>query len=97
MFPKSTMLENHLRYNHFPPVGYEWIGPAQAAITAVEEDDPYRPIDVPGGGTMKAGYIVEGLHLEGFIEYPEDDLSIEERVTCADCGRAFCDHPDHGG
>ena len=98
MFPKYVMLLDHLRYNHYPPVGQEWLKPAEEAITAVGVEEPDRQIDVPGGGTMTAGWIVESLHLDGFIEYPDDvdDLSIEEQVTCADCGRAFCDHPDHG-
>lgn len=73
MVGKEMAMEYHLRHNHFPPVPKEMV---PMCIEAAETygDDPDRLIDLPEGTTWKGGTqapvwaIVEGHHLEPFVE-----------------------------
>jgi hypothetical protein len=67
MFPRRTMLEHHLRYNHFPPVSVVFTSAAEQAIDAVNADDAERRVNLPNGITLHAHEIVEQLHLESFL------------------------------
>jgi hypothetical protein len=78
MFPRSTMIEHHLRYNHYPPITTP--GAVDIAIQAIELceqglDD--NEIVIEGRGRVvapdssepvTATEIVEHWHLEGFLE-----------------------------
>lgn len=73
MFETSMKLslENHLQYNHFPPVSLDFVEIAERAIDACNAEDFHRPIDLPNGRCLTAIDIVEGLHLTDYIEWSE--------------------------
>lgn len=68
----------HLTSNHFPPVPTTMVEPCIQAIDAIHEDDAERLIDLPeetswrGQSKAPAWAIVEGHHLEAFLESDED-------------------------
>lgn len=64
----GAALDDHLRFNHFPPVSTEWVPACENAIDAVIEGEPEAEIDTPWGGVMRAHRIATGLHLGAFIE-----------------------------
>jgi hypothetical protein len=74
MFSRTVMLEHHLRYNHFPPLSTELVEYAESAIDACNEGDWDREITLigpQGVAIVRAGDLVEGLHLDCFIEGDE--------------------------
>ncbi len=60
----EAALADHLTANHYPPVSTDWVPHCIAAIEAVQEDEPERVITK----RFTAGYVVEGLHLDAFLE-----------------------------
>jgi hypothetical protein len=72
----------HLTSNHFPPVPATLVPVARAAIAAANMGDWQQMIPFPDGfpkAELTAGEIVEGLHLEAFLDDPE-------LYECAECG-----------
>ncbi len=67
MFSRRTMLEHHLRYNHYPPISVSFADVAEQAIDACEFGDDERKITMPNGVTLHAHEIVEQLHLDSFL------------------------------
>ena len=63
LLSQDAALADHLQHNHYPPVSLDWLPHCIDAIAAVQEGDAGRIIR-----GMTAAYIVEGLHLEAFIE-----------------------------
>lgn len=67
----------HLRANHYPPVPSSMVQPCLDAIIAVNDWDPYQEIELPegvgykGGNTAPAIAIVQGHHLEAWIDNEE--------------------------
>ena len=67
----------HLRANHYPPVPSSMVQPCLDAIIAVNDWDPYQEIELPegvsykGGNTAPAIVIVQGHHLEAWIDNEE--------------------------
>ena len=68
----DTTLEWHLKGNHFPPVHSDFIPSAKKAIEHVNSRQGQTPITMPNGITKTAYEIVEGLHLDAFLD---DDLA----------------------
>lgn len=73
--PLDVALVWHLQSNHFPPVHTDFIPVAKQAIAAAVEawvvDDPdplAEEVEMPNGIVKALGDIVEGLHLDAFIE-----------------------------
>lgn len=68
-----------LRSNHYPPVPHSMVQPCIDAIFACNEDDSSRQIELPEGvlwrnqTTAPAYAIVEGHHLEAWVEYEDED------------------------
>ncbi len=75
----DTGLRWHLEYNHYPPVRLSLLDACKAAITAYQEEDYARPIDMPAGVQYRglvqapASALVEEFHLGAFIQAAEDD------------------------
>ena len=76
---RRTALEWHLRSNHFPPVPLSMVEPCEQAIDACNEGDSDRQIQLPeqtswrGHDTAPAWAIVEGHHLDSFLDDLDDD------------------------
>ena len=67
------LLEDHLHYNHYPPIIYEMIQPCKEAILSVLSDKPEKFIKV--GWLYKPAYeIIDDLHLDWFIDNIESVL-----------------------
>ena len=64
----DTLLNIHLTGNHFPPVSTNFIPSCKEAIQSCNEEDYDKQITMPNGITKSASYIVEGLHLETFLD-----------------------------
>jgi hypothetical protein len=66
-----------LRNNHYPPVPSSMVIPCIDAITAVNDGDRERLIDLPGGVLWKnqakapAYAIVDAHHLDPWVDYYE--------------------------
>ena len=65
---REQVLSWHLTSNHYPPVSLDFIGVAGQAIEDVDSGYPGNLILMPNGRTLTAGQIVEGLHLEQFLD-----------------------------
>jgi hypothetical protein len=61
-------LFQHLTYNHYPPVHPDFIPSAIEAIEAYNEGDYGRFIFLPNGKMLTADRVIEGLHLEYFLD-----------------------------
>jgi len=77
---EDERLEIHLKGNHFPPIHSDFIPPAKKAIKLAQEaidteDDTNwgEIIELPNGKELPVSEIIEGLHLDGFLEYPEEE------------------------
>lgn len=66
-------LHYHLQFNHFPPVGVEFIPIAELAIERANDELWGDVIDLPNGHALTVEDIVESLHLDFFIDQWEDD------------------------
>lgn len=68
-----------LRGNHYPPVPYSMVQPCIDAIFACNEDESDRLIELPEGvywrgqETAPAWAIVEGHHLESWVDNGDDE------------------------
>lgn len=77
-----------LRSNHYPPVPHSMVQPCIEAIIACNEDESNRQIELPEGvlwrnqNTAPAYAIVEGHHLEAWVDYGDsyeyDDYDVIE-------------------
>ena len=61
-------MTQHLLYNHYPPVHLGFIPSCIEAIQAVEDGEYRKQITMMNGKTLTAGEIVNGLHLEFFVD-----------------------------
>jgi hypothetical protein len=64
----DAALRYHLTCNHYPPVHTSFIETARTAIEACQRDEYDEEIIMPNGLVRTAAEIVEGLHLEDFLE-----------------------------
>jgi hypothetical protein len=64
----------HLAANHFPPVSRELVPVCAEAIEIANQDGPWdAELKLPNGKTLPVGAIIEGLHLQAFIEEVDDE------------------------
>jgi hypothetical protein len=73
-------LQYHLASNHYPPVSSSFIPVAKQAIALAndanflqEEEIWKQTIDMPNGKSLTVSEIIEGLHLEWFLEQNNED------------------------
>lgn len=69
---QDTALKIQLQANHFPPVDLDFIPACKAALDACNCEDYEKEIKLPNGRILTAARIVEGLHLECFLENYND-------------------------
>lgn len=65
---REQTLHWHLQYNHYPPVDSVFIPAAEEAIERANAGDWDSVIAMPNGKSLTVAQIVEGLHLETFLE-----------------------------
>lgn len=77
--PLEAQIEHHLTANHFPPVPLSMVRPCLDAIEACLDYNPEQLIELPAGvswrgqDTAPAAAIVQGHHLEAWLECLEPD------------------------
>lgn len=83
--PRDVALHWHLTSNHFPPVSPQMIEPAKEAIdravraTILEDEELWQStLELPNGNTVTVEQIVEGLHLNEFIQHDIEAAFAEE-------------------
>lgn len=64
----DTLLRIHLQGNHYPPVHPDFIPACKEAIAACNEENYNKKIKMCNGITKTAYEIVEGLHLDSFLD-----------------------------
>lgn len=69
---RDQALAWHLQSNHYPPVHSSFIPAANTAIDACNKGKYKKKIKMPNGITKTASDIIEGLHLENFVTWPDD-------------------------
>jgi len=82
----DVALHWHLRSNHFPPVPLELIPVAKAAISALEEGDPDRDLELPANVTFRdrpvapAWTVIQQFHLDAFLSADDawEDADVED-------------------
>ena len=65
---RHEALRWHLQYNHYPPVSEVFIPVAEEAIDLGNQEDWDYIIEMPNGCRLTVAQIIEGLHLETFLE-----------------------------
>lgn len=65
---QDQALRWHLQYNHYPPVSEVFTPVAKEAIDKANEKDWDSVIEMPDGVSKTAAQIIEGLHLESFLD-----------------------------
>ena len=65
---RHEALRWHLQYNHYPPVSEVFIPVAEEAIDRGNQEDWDYTIEMPNGCRLTLAQIIEGLHLEPFLE-----------------------------
>jgi hypothetical protein len=60
-------LDDHLRYNHYPPVHPDFKQTCLDAIAKANDGEWGHEIEMPNGITKTVADIVEGLHLDVFL------------------------------
>ena len=68
MEDRDLALAAHLQSNHYPPVSLAFVPTCKEAIKAGNAKDWDRQITMPNGLVKTAGEIIEGLHLDYFLE-----------------------------
>ena len=75
----SKSIEIHLTANHYPPVPTSMVLPCIEAIYAVNDGNPNSPITLPEGVSWRgqssapAYAIVEGHHLDAWLDWQDDE------------------------
>jgi hypothetical protein len=76
----DIVLDQHLRYNVYPPIPSIMFDACKMAIEMANADQLDAEVELPAGITYKDGSstspaseIIEYARLEGFIEYDEED------------------------
>ena len=64
----ETLLSIHLQSNHYPPVNLVFIPTCIEAIEACNNEDYEKILLMPNNKKMRVIDIIEGLHLDSFIE-----------------------------
>jgi hypothetical protein len=70
---KEQALKWHLQANHFPPVSSDFLPAARKAIKEGNKGNWSKEIKMPNGVIKKVSEIIEGLHLDEFLDNQEED------------------------
>jgi hypothetical protein len=79
MAEMTQVITWHLTSNHYPPVPVNMVDPCLIAIGACNDGQPNFEVALPDGitwrgrSTAPAWAIIEGHHLEYFLEENDDD------------------------
>jgi len=68
MLKQEQALEWHLQCNHYPPVNKVFIPIAQEAIELANQGIHDQIIKMPNGIKLSVEAIIEGLHLDTFLD-----------------------------
>lgn len=101
----DTGLIAHLRSNHFPPVSLQFVPTCKEAIEFILDGNAGHLVTMPNGKTLAANKILEGLHLQPFLEAAffaqESPCDTCEEVwggmDCPDCPQYWKDEAEEGG
>ena len=72
LLKREQALQWHLQYNHYPPVSLVFVPVAEIAIDKANAEEWEEIIKMPNGKELTVAEIVEGLHLESFLEQDEE-------------------------
>ena len=72
LLKQERALEWHLQYNHYPPISLAFVPVAGLAIDKANAEEWEEIIKMPNGKELTVAEIVEGLHLESFLEQDEE-------------------------
>ncbi len=61
----------HLTGNHYPPIHKDFHAPAKQAIELANEGDFNTVITLPNGKDLTVSAIINGLHLEPFVDFED--------------------------
>jgi len=79
---REVALGYHLQYNHYPPVSKDFVPACLKAIEAGYEAEWDKnwdiDIELPNGKIRKASQIIDGLHLDAFLDYAEEEFCENE-------------------
>ncbi len=64
----------HLKYNHFPPISTDFVDCCKKAINAGKTEQWDRLIELPNGKLLTASGIIDGLHLEEWLQGDVDGM-----------------------
>lgn len=67
----DVALHWHLTANHFPPISPTFIPAAKEAIERANGCDWTSTIEMPNGRSLTVAQIIEGMHLDSFVECDE--------------------------
>jgi hypothetical protein len=73
MIDLDISLHYHLRNNHYPPVSDAFIDTAKQAIELANDGQWDDEIEMPNGITLTVSRIVEGLHLDFYLDWEENE------------------------
>lgn len=65
---QDQALRWHLQYNHYPPISLDFIPTAKKAIKKANQEECGYIIKMPNGRILPVSEIIEGLHLESFLD-----------------------------
>lgn len=72
----EQQLSWHLQGNHYPPIDEAFIPVAKQAVECANKEDWDSVLAMPNGLDRTVAYIIEGLHLQPFVEnmeIPDDE------------------------
>lgn len=72
LLSRNQALRWHLQSNHYPPIHEIFIPIAEEAIERANAGEWEKEIEMPNGKTLTVGEIVEGLHLDSFLDVEEE-------------------------
>jgi len=70
--PRRQQLLWHLSSNHYPPVHASFVETAEEALRLAAEGEWDAEVTMPNGLVRTAAFVIEGLHLEAFLESGEE-------------------------
>ncbi len=70
--PLDAQLQYHLSVNHYPPVHSIFVQVAKAAIELCNTGESDAVLTMPNGIDKSAAGIVQGLHLESWLDDNDD-------------------------
>lgn len=66
--PQEQALQWHLQCNHYPPIHQSFVKVAEEAIQMANDGDWEHTIVMPNGKTLSVAEIIEGMHLDSFLD-----------------------------